>query len=258
MNLEDSPMHRRLSIVALCLSQFAVADENLVVGGDFESIPVGSAGDDCHSTHLPSIPGWSFSSGGRIDRIRNDDGCTAPPFAPLLETGGTCYISLQGSICCGCDNNGWIAQDVATVAGQPYRLRFDVCLDMLDVLRISYGDEVLTLNGDKFMDWRTVELDFVASGPSAIRFESSSGSGPSEECWEGEGCLLDNISVRPLDGCVSDVIENGVVDGADLSAVLAVWGTDGGLYPRADTNGDGVVDGQDLATVLGGWGPCGG
>lgn len=58
--------------------------------------------------------------------------------------------------------------------------------------------------------------------------------------------------------CTADVIENGVVDGADLSAVLAVWGTDGGLYPRADTNGDGVVDGQDLATVLGGWGPCGG
>ncbi|MEY4089728.1 MAG: hypothetical protein RJB55_1999 [Verrucomicrobiota bacterium] len=56
--------------------------------------------------------------------------------------------------------------------------------------------------------------------------------------------------------CLADVIENGVVDGADLAALLTVWGTTGGIYPRADTNADGVVDGSDLATVLGGWGAC--
>lgn len=56
--------------------------------------------------------------------------------------------------------------------------------------------------------------------------------------------------------CFGDVIENGVVDGSDLAAVLTTWGTDGGIYPRADTNSDGVVDGVDLATVLGSWGSC--
>lgn len=56
--------------------------------------------------------------------------------------------------------------------------------------------------------------------------------------------------------CPADVVENGVVDGSDLAAVLTSWGTDGGIYPRADTNADGVVDGADLATVLGGWGAC--
>ena len=56
--------------------------------------------------------------------------------------------------------------------------------------------------------------------------------------------------------CLADVIENGVVDGADLAAVLTTWGTNGGIYPRADTNADGVVDGNDLAVVLGGWGAC--
>jgi len=56
--------------------------------------------------------------------------------------------------------------------------------------------------------------------------------------------------------CLADVIENGVVDGADLAAVLTTWGTNGGIYPRADTNADGVDDGNDLAVVLGGWGVC--
>jgi hypothetical protein len=56
--------------------------------------------------------------------------------------------------------------------------------------------------------------------------------------------------------CIADVVENGVVDGADLAAVLAVWGTDGGIYPRADTNVDGIVDGSDLAVVLSSWGGC--
>jgi hypothetical protein len=56
--------------------------------------------------------------------------------------------------------------------------------------------------------------------------------------------------------CPGDVVENGIVDGADLAALLSVWGTDGGIYPRADTNSDGFVDAQDLAAVLSGWGAC--
>jgi hypothetical protein len=56
--------------------------------------------------------------------------------------------------------------------------------------------------------------------------------------------------------CPGDVIQNGVVDGADLSALLSVWGTAGGIYPRADANGDGVVNGSDLSIVLSGWGAC--
>ncbi|MFZ9913744.1 MAG: hypothetical protein ACO3IB_00190, partial [Phycisphaerales bacterium] len=56
--------------------------------------------------------------------------------------------------------------------------------------------------------------------------------------------------------CFADVIQNSIVDGADLSALLSVWGTAGGLYPRADCNGDGTVNGADLSIVLSGWGAC--
>ncbi len=67
--------------------------------------------------------------------------------------------------------------------------------------------------------------------------------------WNGDG-ILDFCQ------CPGDVVANGIVDGADLAALLSVWGTDGGIYPRADTNSDGFVDAQDLAAVLGGWGAC--
>ena len=57
-------------------------------------------------------------------------------------------------------------------------------------------------------------------------------------------------------GCPADVIENGVVDSIDLSAVLGTWGTNGGDYPRADINHDGIVAAEDLGSVLAGWGAC--
>ena len=45
----------------------------------------------------------------------------------------------------------------------------------------------------------------------------------------------------------------GVVNGEDLAALLALWGTD---ERKGDLNGDGVVDGMDLAGLLAGWGAC--
>jgi mono/diheme cytochrome c family protein len=55
--------------------------------------------------------------------------------------------------------------------------------------------------------------------------------------------------------CRADIAgADGVVDGADLAAVLNAWGSAGGA---ADLDCSGTVDGQDLAEVLNGWGPCG-
>jgi len=50
-----------------------------------------------------------------------------------------------------------------------------------------------------------------------------------------------------------DLNGDGVVDGADLGALLSQWGAvDPGT--AADLNGDGVVDGADLGLLLGAWG----
>ena len=48
-----------------------------------------------------------------------------------------------------------------------------------------------------------------------------------------------------------DINSDGVVNGQDLAALLAAWGSAAG--GAADTNQDGIVDGVDLATVLANW-----
>lgn len=53
--------------------------------------------------------------------------------------------------------------------------------------------------------------------------------------------------------CVADLNHDGIVDGGDLGAMLAVWATADGA---ADLNGDGAVNGADLGVMLGAWGPC--
>ena len=50
----------------------------------------------------------------------------------------------------------------------------------------------------------------------------------------------------------SDIINNGIVDGADLGALLGGWG--GSV--TGDLDGNGVVNGADLGILLGNWGPC--
>ena len=48
----------------------------------------------------------------------------------------------------------------------------------------------------------------------------------------------------------ADLNGDGVVDGADLGALLSQWGAQGG---PADLNGDGLVDGADLGGMLARW-----
>lgn len=49
----------------------------------------------------------------------------------------------------------------------------------------------------------------------------------------------------------ADLTGDGLVNGADLAALLAQWGTDG----SADLTGDSVVNGADLAMLLANWSP---
>ncbi|MFO0875229.1 MAG: hypothetical protein U0575_14830 [Phycisphaerales bacterium] len=58
-----------------------------------------------------------------------------------------------------------------------------------------------------------------------------------------------------VDACPGDLNGDGLVDGADLGLLLAVWGSGGGT--PADLNQDGHVDGADLGLLLGAWGGCG-
>lgn len=66
---------------------------------------------------------------------------------------------------------------------------------------------------------------------------------------------LDNISITRTVGPPADLDGDGLVNGADLAALLAAWGPcppKGGC--PADLDGDGSVDGADLAALLSAWG----
>jgi hypothetical protein len=53
--------------------------------------------------------------------------------------------------------------------------------------------------------------------------------------------------------CAADLTGDGLVDSADLGALLSAWGTKGS---SADITGDGLVDSADLGALLSAWGAC--
>lgn len=58
--------------------------------------------------------------------------------------------------------------------------------------------------------------------------------------------------------CPGDFDNDGVVGGADLGQLLALWGPCGQQYCDEDLDGDGAIDGSDLGELLARWGECGG
>ncbi|HMN97382.1 MAG TPA: hypothetical protein PKC43_13270 [Phycisphaerales bacterium] len=68
---------------------------------------------------------------------------------------------------------------------------------------------------------------------------------------EGEYALSETGCMPEL--CFGDINADGVVDDADLSFLLAAWGTSNSL---ADINGDGIVGSADLSLLLAAWGLC--
>lgn len=62
------------------------------------------------------------------------------------------------------------------------------------------------------------------------------------------------VRLPGLPACTGDIAPSsgdGKVDGADLGALLAAWGTPGG-----DLDGDGSTNGADLGMLLAAWGTC--
>jgi hypothetical protein len=63
--------------------------------------------------------------------------------------------------------------------------------------------------------------------------------------------------VPDLCECAGDVVLDGRIDGVDLAALLALWGTDGsGAAYNADLDDDGIIGGGDLGLLLAAWGTC--
>lgn len=127
------------------------------------------------------------------------------------------------------------------------------------------GDQTTLTN----LDWNgtitageVVEIGFGGTGsfsenvnqasfngdPITILYAPDSGGGGSDAGGSDDGGS-DGGSDGP------DFTGDGAVDGADLTVLLAAWGSSGS---SADLNGDGIVGGADLALLLGAWAVGGG
>ena len=80
------------------------------------------------------------------------------------------------------------------------------------------------------------------------------------ECFLSGGTFLgflpcDEVQCKPVkDSCAGDCNQDGVIDGADLAAMLANWGPC--TFCMEDLDDDGEVAAADLGTLLANWGDC--
>lgn len=85
------------------------------------------------------------------------------------------------------------------------------------------------------------------------------GNGTGDACDIAAGAADINLNgVLDQCECLGDVLADGLVNGADLGAVLAYWGpvTSSPLSQACDINRSGAVDAADLTVVLSSWGVC--
>jgi len=109
-----------------------------------------------------------------------------------------------------------------------------------EVQLLGCQDDSAECGEDPYLQYSTTEY-----AATYIRIGTFSGETTDQD-------LLLTISVSENETpCTGDFDENGIVDGADLAALLGAWNT-----PNGDLNGDGNTDGADLSTVLGNWGEC--
>jgi hypothetical protein len=124
-----------------------------------------------------------------------------------------------------------------TIADAPDAASFTCDQGYVGTFRTAVIEWSADCNGDGIVDYGQIRDG---------TFPDVNTNGVPDCCEPGESCTP----------CPGDVTNGGTVDAADLSILLAAWGTNGQGEFDTDLNSDGLVDGGDLALVLGGWGAC--
>ena len=145
-------------------------------------------------------------------------------------------------------------------SGDPFG--YGPCGSVCNCMNQLYGDEsVLAYWGYQFPVWNSA---YESNTSAVVLHEWSAdcnGDGIVDYGQILQGQLIDADAnsvpdICEVDPCPGDITNGGTVDAADLSILLAAWGTNGQAEFDTDIDGSGLVDGGDLALVLGGWGPC--
>ena len=114
--------------------------------------------------------------------------------------------------------------------------------------------ETVTTNAGAWTRSEWSVADFATPGKSIrVRFVAQD-TGSAGLLEAGVDDFEVSIDVCEGVACPADINGDALVNSADLTIVLAAWGSADGV---ADVNDDGVVDGLDLASILSAWGNCG-
>ena len=112
------------------------------------------------------------------------------------------------------------------------------------------------------VEFALIEASFP--GNYVVRAVSDPGLGYADCNWNDvpDSCDIDSGDSNDVNGngapdeceCIGDIDGDGVVDAADLAAVLGAWGVCDACVE--DLDGSGVVGSSDLALILVAWGGC--
>jgi choice-of-anchor C domain-containing protein len=166
----------------LAATPLTAANATIVINGSFEQGPASVGNFRTYSTGSTAITGWTVTSGS-VDLI------------------GRYWNSSDGARSLDMSGNapGTIAQTLSTVAGQRYRLSFDVSSNpdqaSLKTMRVFFGSatpfDVTSPPVSRPLNWVTHSRLFTATSTSTqLRFQSTFG-GP----W---GVALDNVAVTSV------------------------------------------------------------
>jgi hypothetical protein len=135
---------------------------------------------------------------------------------------------------------------------------FNAAIDADGALRVRLEPSI-AVDGNLCPEgtWAEVELSYLGAQPADCNLNSVLDS-----CELADGLSPDTNHNGVVDSCeaaltpcAADFDGNGIVNGADLGALLGSWGPVTAGIP-VDLSNDGMVNGADLGILLGAWGPC--
>jgi len=211
-------------------------------------------GDASSASADPVVLRHLVIEGGRLGTLVEADGSSFRAGGGILARGG--WLVLEESVLRGnsADHGGGLA-----AIGSEVEIRSS---ELTGNTAAQRGGGLLVLGSSVRLEDSSLEESESLQGGGAwvsedgtLRIEDSricgnlpeAASGPWQDAGGNAWC-----------GCVADLTRDGVVDGADLSVLLASWGTCAGdACGGLDLTGDGAIDGVDLSILLGEWGGCG-
>ena len=185
---------------------------------------------------------WVADQGGRYrvnayfgHYLKDANGIMDGVKLSVIIDGITAWSSTSSPENGNCDHNDWFEFETVIDAGGTVETLSDArfgCTN--DRHQVALWIESLDCNDDGMPDNEQIELGLLSD---------------EDGNWIPDCCE----STDPCDTCTGDVVPDAVVDGSDLAAVVAGYGTSNFLL---DVDGSGVVDAGDILTVCAVWGPC--